>query len=141
MKKTIVSAISLAVVTVAIALARADDMGNMPGMNMGGAGQNNGSMQNTNSSTSSVKSYHARGIVKKIAPDLREATIHHKAIPGYMGEMTMEFPVLNTNELNGISPGDKITFTLIVSNNTEWIENIKPARQTMPAMTNGMQSM
>ena len=29
-----------------------------------------------------------------------------------MMEMTMDFPVKNTNELNGISPGDEITFTL-----------------------------
>jgi protein SCO1 len=73
----------------------------------------------------SVHSWPARGVVEKISSDRTQATIHHQAIPGYMMEMTMDFPVKDTNELNGISPGDKITFTLVVSNNDEWIENIQ----------------
>lgn len=69
-------------------------------------------------------SYPARGVILKISSDRTQATIHHQAIPGYMMEMTMDFPVKNTNELNGISPGDKITFTLVVSNDDDWIENL-----------------
>ena len=44
------------------------------------------------------------GVVEQIAPDRRTVTIHHQNIPGYMTEMTMDFNVKNTNELNGISP-------------------------------------
>jgi protein SCO1/2 len=88
-----------------------------------------------------AKSYSARGVVEKIAPDLSHVTIHHQAIPGYMMAMTMDFPVVNTNELNGISPGDKITFTLVVNETNEWVENIRRTGQTVEVMTNTMLQM
>ncbi|HTX21992.1 MAG TPA: copper-binding protein [Candidatus Aquilonibacter sp.] len=75
-------------------------------------------------------SYSARGVVEKIAPDHQQVTIHHQAIPGYMMEMTMDFPVQNTNELNGISPGDEITFTLVVNQTNDWVENIQRTGHT-----------
>lgn len=83
-----------------------------------------------------TKSYPVTGVVEKIAPDRHTATIHNQAIPGYMDEMTMDFPVQNTNELNGISPGDKITFTLIVVKNNDWIENVRRTGHTAEIMTN-----
>ena len=78
----------------------------------------------TNIVEDSAKSYAARGVIKKIAADHRQVTIHHQAIPNYMMEMTMNFPVKKTNELDGLSAGDQITFTLIVRENDDWIENI-----------------
>jgi protein SCO1/2 len=83
-----------------------------------------------------TKSYPVTGVVEKIAPDGHTATIHNQDIPGYMDEMTMDFPVRNTNELNGISPGDKITFTLIVIKNDDWIENVRRIGHTTEIMTN-----
>jgi protein SCO1/2 len=80
--------------------------------------------------------YSARGVVEKIAPDRRQVTIHHQAIPGYMMEMTMPFPVQNTNELNGLAPGDKITFTLVVNRTNAWVENIRRTGLTAKVMTN-----
>jgi protein SCO1 len=71
------------------------------------------------------QSYSARGVVEQIAADRRQVTIHHQDIPGYMMEMTMDFPVKDTNELNGVSVGDKITFTLVVSQTNEWVEKIR----------------
>jgi protein SCO1/2 len=41
-----------------------------------------------------------------------------------MPAMTMEFPVKNTNELNGISLSDEITCKLVVNGNDDWIEDI-----------------
>jgi protein SCO1/2 len=79
----------------------------------------------TNSVEESAKSYAARGVIKKIAADHRQLTIHHEAIPDYMMEMTMDFPVKSTNELNGLAAGDQITFTLVVHENDDWIENIQ----------------
>jgi protein SCO1 len=89
----------------------------------------------------STKSYPVTGVVEKIAPDHHTATIHNQNIPGYMDEMTMDFPVQNTNELNGVSPGDKITFTLIVAKNDDWIENVRRTGQTAPVNTNAIQTM
>jgi len=85
-----------------------------------------------------VHSYPARGVVEQIAPDYRQVTIHHQAIPGYMMEMTMDFPVKDTNELAGISVGDKITFTLVVGENDEWVENIHRIGHSAETTTNKM---
>ncbi|MGO8767039.1 MAG: SCO family protein, partial [Limisphaerales bacterium] len=84
----------------------------------------------------STNSYPARGVVEKIAPDLSTITIHHQAIPGYMMEMTMDFPVKNTNELAHISPHDQVTFTLVVTKDTEWIQNIHHVGPMSGNMTN-----
>ena len=92
-------------------------------------------------SHASTTNYPARGVVEKIAPDLRLVTINHEAIPGYMIGMTMDFPVQNTNDLKGVSPGDQITFTLVVGKNNDWVENIQRTGTTMPVMTNLVQSM
>jgi len=85
-----------------------------------------------------TSSYSAKGVVEKVAPDNRQVTIHHEAIPGYMMEMTMDFPVHNTNELEGISPGDKITFTLVVNQTNAWVENIRRMGQKGKVMDDAM---
>jgi protein SCO1/2 len=86
--------------------------------------------------TATNQTHFVRGVVKAVAPNLRTATIHHQAIPGYMMEMTMDFPLQNTNELRGISPGDEITFTLVVDENDDWIQNIHRVGRVAEAMTN-----
>jgi protein SCO1 len=91
-------------------------------------------MTNDNSTTS----YTTAGVVINIAQDRRVATIHNQAIPNYMMEMTMDFPIKNTNELNGISPGDKINFTLVVGQDDEWIQNIRRVAHLAGTATNGM---
>ncbi len=73
---------------------------------------------------SGAKSYDASGEVRQVAADFHSVTIQHGAIAGYMSAMTMEFPVKDTNELNGIAPSDEITFKLVVRANADWIENI-----------------
>ena len=84
----------------------------------------------------STKSYSGRGVIEKIAPDLRQVTIHHQVIPGYMMEMTMDFNVENTNELSGISPNDEITFTLVVGDSEERVENIHRVVHAAETLTN-----
>jgi protein SCO1/2 len=73
----------------------------------------------------SAKSYEARGVIRQIAPDKHSVTIQHEAIAGYMGAMTMDFPVKETNELNGLAPGDEIIFKLVVRENDDWIEDVR----------------
>ena len=138
MKKTLLIAAGAAILAGTPYLVRADDMGNMPGMNMGGMGQSNSSMQNTNSIDSSLNSYPAKGVVEKITPDRHTATIDTDKIPGYMDKMTMDYPVPNTNELKGISSGDIIRFTLVVSSNSDWIDGIHRTGHSNMEMTNNM---
>jgi protein SCO1/2 len=70
-----------------------------------------------------------RGVVQALPPDLRHARIKHEKIPGYMAAMTMDFSVKDTNALAGLAPGDEITFTLVVTEDDDWIENIRRTGQ------------
>ena len=83
-----------------------------------------------------VQTYEARGIVRRIAPDQREATIKHEAIPGFMAAMTMDFTVKSTNELRNIAPGDEITFKLRVTETDSWIESIRLIAHVIEDVTN-----
>ncbi|MCE0524186.1 MAG: copper-binding protein [Methylacidiphilales bacterium] len=76
--------------------------------------------------------------MEQIASDRHQVTVHHEAIPGYMIEMTMAFPVNDTKELDGISPGDKITFTLVVDKDQDWVNNIRRIGHVEPNMDNVM---
>jgi len=66
-----------------------------------------------------------RGVIQQIPPDHRHVTIKHEKIPGYMAAMTMDFSVKDTNALNGFAGGDEISFTLVVTEDDDWIENLK----------------
>jgi protein SCO1/2 len=66
----------------------------------------------------------AQGVIENIASDRRQITIHHDTIPDYMIEMTMDFPVDDAGELKGLVPGDKITFSLNVNQDRDWVSNL-----------------
>jgi len=83
-----------------------------------------------------VRSYDAHGIVRGITPDRHEATIKHDAIPGFMGAMTMDFTVRNTNDLQRIAPGDEITFKLLVTETDSWIESVRFVSHVAEDVTN-----
>lgn len=74
--------------------------------------------------------------MRQIAPDRRSATIQHDAIAGYMPGMTMDFNVRDTNELNGLSAGDEITFRLMVTETNSWIENVHFVAHQIEKVTN-----
>jgi protein SCO1/2 len=69
--------------------------------------------------------YAVRGVVQQIAPDHRHVTIQHEAIPGYMMAMTMDFSVRDTNAVSQLVPGDQIAFTLTVTADDDWVENLR----------------
>ena len=83
-----------------------------------------------------TQTYDVRGIVRRIAPDRREATIKHEAIPGFMMAMTMDFTVKNTNDLQNIAPGDEITFKLRVTETDSWIESVRFVSHVVEEVTN-----
>jgi protein SCO1/2 len=72
-----------------------------------------------------VKTYQCKGIVKEVSLDHHSAVIRHDRIPDYMPPMTMEFTVLDAEELNGISPGDEIAFHLMVTEESHWIDSLR----------------
>jgi len=76
-------------------------------------------------SAATNQTYSVRGVVQAIPPDHRHVTIKHEAISGYMAAMTMDFSVRDANMLARLTPGDKITFTLVVTTEDDWIENLQ----------------
>ncbi len=73
----------------------------------------------------SARRFETRGLVREIAADRSRAVIRHEEIPGYMPRMTMELIVRNPDELDGISPGDEVTFALHATEQTHWIDSIQ----------------
>lgn len=85
-----------------------------------------------------VHAFAAQGVIEKIALDHRQVTIHHDTIPDYMIEMTMDFPVDDPGELNDLVPGDKITFTLNVNQDSDWVSHIQRVGHIDAARANSM---
>ncbi len=84
--------------------------------------------------------FQVKGVVEEIKPDGKSAIIRHEEIPDYMAAMTMEFETKTTNELQGLQPGDAISFRMIVTEDDGWIDQVKkldvpptefPSRATM----------
>ena len=69
--------------------------------------------------------FQVKGVVEEIKPDGKAAIIRHEEIPNYMAAMTMEFETKNTNELQGLKPGDAIAFRMIVTEDDGWIDQVK----------------
>jgi protein SCO1/2 len=66
-----------------------------------------------------------RGVVRSVPETGRTLVVRHDAIPGYMPQMTMELNVRDTNELRGLERDDEITFRLVATADTHWIEHIQ----------------
>lgn len=87
-----------------------------------------------------VQIYAARGVVKELKPDGRTVVIRHEEVTNYMPAMTMPFEVRNARELDGVKPGDVVTFRMLVTDKDGWIDQlarvaaasteIPPARET-----------
>lgn len=78
------------------------------------------------------KAFATCGVVRAVPDGGRTLVVRHEEIPGYMPKMTMELNVRNTNELRGLKRHDKITFRLIATDDTHWIENIKRVGRVAP---------
>src|SRR4051812_10688071 len=72
----------------------------------------------------STQSFEVTGFLKQVMSDGKTAVIQHDAIANYMPAMTMFFHVRSTNELKGLKPGDKLSFSLQVGEEESWIDHI-----------------
>ncbi|MBN8731361.1 MAG: SCO family protein [Acidobacteria bacterium] len=61
---------------------------------------------------SCAKRYPVRGIVVRPNPTAGTALIAHRAIPGYMPAMAMEFRARSPRDLTALRPGTRVSFTL-----------------------------
>jgi len=72
-----------------------------------------------------AKHYQARGVVLRVDRAKKSAYISTDAIPGFMEAMAMSYEAKNPAELAPLVPGTIIDFTLSVTPDTSYIENIK----------------
>jgi protein SCO1 len=75
-------------------------------------------------SAQSIQRYDVTGLVLSVDAPHRTVLVSHDRIPGYMDAMTMPYRVDNPRALDGLKPGDKIEFTLIVSKTSSYISNV-----------------
>ena len=72
-----------------------------------------------------------KGKVVGVDPANRTVTVSHEDIPGFMPGMTMPFVVLEKDAplLQGVSPGDEVTASLVVSDSRYWLEDLVVVRK------------
>jgi mono/diheme cytochrome c family protein len=68
--------------------------------------------------------YQLKGKVVAIQIEAKEVTIEHEEIPGYMGAMTMPFPLRDEKTLGKIKKDDRIRATLVVDRKGWRLENV-----------------
>src|SRR5436190_3254524 len=76
---------------------------------------------------STAKRYQLKGKVVAVDKTAKKATIDHEAVEGYMGAMTMDFPVHADWVWNDLVPGCEIRAELVVDNTAKdpyYLENV-----------------
>src|SRR5689334_11569809 len=93
--------------------------------------RNSASQQSAGSvSLSATQFFSVTGLVKELKPDGKTVVVQHEEIPDYMQAMTMPFEVRNTNELDGLEPGDSISFRMLVTEKDGWIDQVRKLGST-----------
>ncbi len=68
--------------------------------------------------------YPFKGKVVSVERELRQVMVEHEEIKGYMGAMTMPFPLKDEKALGKIKKDDRIEATLVVDSNGWRLENV-----------------
>ena len=72
-----------------------------------------------------LKRYPLKGTIVSVDAGAHKATINHGEIPGFMGAMTMAYPIKNDAELQSVASGDEITADVVVDpNDNMWVEKV-----------------
>jgi Cu/Ag efflux protein CusF len=74
-----------------------------------------------------AKEYQMHGQITGLDAEGHVATIKHEQIPGFMGAMTMGYPVKDTAEFSKLKVGDTINATVYVKDDDMWVGNIQKA--------------
>ena len=75
-----------------------------------------------------VKEYKIVGEILKINPTEQSATIRHEAIEGWMGAMTMDYPIKSKEEMAKLHVGDHIDGTVYVQDEEYSVGNIHSSK-------------
>jgi Cu/Ag efflux protein CusF len=74
-----------------------------------------------------VKQYSIHGQIVRLDGKDKLATIKHQKIEGWMGAMTMDFPVKDEKEFSALHEGETIDATVFVQGLEYWVGGIRPA--------------
>jgi protein SCO1/2 len=85
-----------------------------------------------NSAKQMGQRYHMEGTVVTVDRQNQELEVNHKEIPGFMGAMTMPYPVKTPFVLNQVSVGDQIKADVVVSGSQYWLENVTVVKKADP---------
>jgi protein SCO1/2 len=77
--------------------------------------------------------FDTRGVVRSRPEGGHTLVVRHEEIPHYMPKMTMELNVRNTNEIAELERDDEITFQLVATADTHWIQKIKRVGKAAPS--------
>lgn len=72
--------------------------------------------------------YQVRGVIKQVKLEKKTAIIEHEEIPGYMEAMVMPLRARDEKELAALKPGDHVIFRLNVTEEKDWIDQVKVTR-------------
>jgi protein SCO1/2 len=86
---------------------------------------------------SNIRDFKVTGVVQEVQPESQLIVIAHEAIANYMSAMTMPFKVKARSELDGLKPGDRISFRLRITENESWIDRISKLGTAAPAPAPG----
>jgi protein SCO1/2 len=80
--------------------------------------------------TEQLQRYQLEGVVVSVEANVREITVNHKAIPGFMAAMTMPYVVKDEEALEKLKPGDEIKADLVVNRESSrvWLEHVQITR-------------
>lgn len=82
--------------------------------------------ESTGGSDTGVKRYAFHGVIRDVKNGGRDVMVEHDAVPGFMGAMTMLFPLHAAPEVaRSLSPGDTIDGTLVVEESRYWLEGVR----------------
>jgi protein SCO1/2 len=68
--------------------------------------------------------FQVTGIVLKADQPRQLLTVSHESIAGYMGAMVMSFNVSDPKMIDGLEPGTKVTFMLVITKDKSYIEDV-----------------
>ena len=71
-----------------------------------------------------AQQYAASGMVLEVDRGHKTFLVSCQSIPGFMNAMTMPFEVQDTKELEEITPGTMVDFTLVINNGSSYAEHI-----------------
>jgi protein SCO1/2 len=74
------------------------------------------------------KQYPVTGMVLKVDQPHKTFVVSCQSIPGYMDAMVMPFEVHKVKDLDGLTPGVEVTFTLVVEKESSYAEHLQIRR-------------